>query len=179
MLQQKMKVFAKNVARDMGLIHSVLSIALFFFLFSPPLFAQEGTDIITERYLVALYRNAGNEIKIINPVISMKDYVTYSCSGAEVLTNENDHRIITLIPYAVKVRLAIYRDSILIGVKEFKVRLIPKPTIKMYADHSLVETIDSQNSPISKAIINFTVKAIPDEMLAKDLPYDARYTVKS
>ncbi len=67
----------------------------------------------------------------------------------------------------------------LIGVKEFKVRLIPKPTINIYVDSNLTEPLDCENSLLSKDITYFTVKAIPDPMLAKDLPYDARYKVKS
>jgi hypothetical protein len=140
--------------------------------------AQEGTEIITESFIVALYRNAGNEFKIISPSIVWNDSVRYSCSGAEVFRNGSDHRIVTLMPHAPVVVLSIYRDSTLIGTKKFKVRLIPKPAFKLYADRNLIKTFDSINLPISKATIDFTVQAIPDELLAKDLPQDARYMVK-
>ncbi len=153
-------------------------IALFLCLYNCSLFAQEGIEITTEPYIVALYKNAGNEFKIINPAVAQKDNIRYSCIGATVLPNMSDHRIITLVPHSATIVLSMYRDSTLIGTKQFKVRLIPKPTFKLYADHNLIKTFDSIHAPISKGTVDLTLKAIPDEQLAHDLPNDARYSIK-
>ncbi len=126
------------------ILKNILLVA-FLGLFNLSLFAQEGVEITTDPYVDALYNHCGNEIKIIIPVIFKEDSIRYICRGGEVLVNESDHRIVTLVPHSPHVLLNVYRGSTLIGVKKFKVRLIPKPTFKMYADSNLIENIDSKD----------------------------------
>ena len=91
---------------------------------------KESLEITTEPDIAALYKDSGNEAKIISPAFSGKDNITYTCKGGEVLKNEKDIRFITIVPNSPKVILSIYRDTTLIGTRQFGVRLVPKPTIK-------------------------------------------------
>lgn len=142
------------------------------------LYAQNNLEITTEPVVVALYKNCGNEIKITKPDLSNAN-IQYHCSGATLINREGDIRFITLVPYSPHVILSIYRDSILIGKTQFKVRLINRPTIQLYADSNLIENGVLSTERIKKGISTFTVKAKAGEQTVADVPYDARFTVKS
>src|SRR5690606_12668937 len=82
--------------------------------------------------------------------------------------------IVTVIPTAAKVTLNVRSGGNPIGSQDFKVRLIPKPTIEALVGGKPVDEKRGVAAPGPRAL---TMKAIPDESFAQFLPKDARYRV--
>jgi hypothetical protein len=158
----------------------ILFTLILFLKFSFLGFSQDHSlEVQTVPHVAALYKNCGNEITITNPVMSPKDNVRYECKGGMVMNKYDDVRVVTIVPDSPRVTLSIFRDTLLIGQIEFKVRLINKPTINLYADSNLVENLNPHNVKLSRKTRYITLKAKPDEVFAAFLPQDAKYSVTS
>ena len=82
--------------------------------------------------------------------------------------------MVTVVPNSAEVKLNVYNSGNLLGTENFKVRRIPKPTIKLYNRGKEVNVKQGENI---SGLRQLNIKAIPDESFKTFLPKDARYRV--
>jgi gliding motility-associated protein GldM len=121
----------------------------------------------------ALYRNCGNELNVQVPALGSTYNPVFTASGAQVITG-GPKGMVTLVPSGAKVTLNVASGGYAIGSQDFKVRLIPKPTIECLTGGKPVNEKTGMAAPGPRTL---TMKAVPDESFAAFLPKDARYRV--
>ena len=121
----------------------------------------------------ALYRNCGNELNVQVPALGSTYNPTFKASGAEVIKGAQKG-VVTLVPTGVAVKLDVSSNGNFIGSQDFKVRLVPKPTIEAVSNGKPVDEKQGVASPGPRSI---TMRAVPDESFKAFLPKDARYRV--
>ncbi|MDE0471902.1 MAG: gliding motility protein GldM [Ekhidna sp.] len=121
----------------------------------------------------ALYYNCGNTMIVECQALGNQYSPSFSVNGGDAIKGSQRGEV-TVVPKQRKVTLAVSNAGTLIGNKEFGVRSIPAPDIKVYTSNgkevNLKDGIDS-NTP------SLVLKAIPDESFAQFLPNDARFRV--
>lgn len=120
----------------------------------------------------ALYFNCGNELDVQVPSLGSSYNPTFSVSGGQFVRG-GTRGLITIIPKDSKVLLTVRNEGNLIGTQDFKVRLIPKPEIRVYSGAREVD----QKKGLAKAPRSLQLRAVPDESFAQFLPKDARFKV--
>jgi gliding motility-associated protein GldM len=141
---------------------------------------------ITEEYIVArpviqvqsasvsaLYKNCGNELNVQVPALGSTYNPSFRADGAQCIAGAQKG-VVTVIPSGAKVTLHVGSNGNAIGSQDFKVRLIPKPTIECMAGGKPVNEKTGMAAPGPRTL---TMKAVPDESFAAFLPKDARYRV--
>jgi len=123
----------------------------------------------------ALYKNCGNELNVQVPALGSTYSPSFSASGARVIPGAQKG-LVTLVPDAPNVKLNVSSGGNLIGSQDFKVRLIPKPTIEAFKGATPLNEKQGEVAPGPSSI---TMKAVPDESFKTFLPKDARYAVAS
>jgi len=122
----------------------------------------------------ALYRNCGNELVVSVPALGSTYQPSFAGStGGEFITGSEKGKV-TIIPNSPEVTLKVSSGGNYIGEQKFKVRLVPLPTIELYAGGS---KIDEKAGLDIKRARSLRVAAKPDESFANFLPKDARYNV--
>ncbi|MBX9853766.1 MAG: gliding motility protein GldM [Cytophagaceae bacterium] len=121
----------------------------------------------------ALYKNCGNELNVQVPALGSTYSPSFRADGASVIAG-GQKGIVTVIPTGAKVNLYVSSNGNAIGSQEFKVRLIPKPTIECLAGRTPVNEKTGVPAPGPRSL---QMKAVPDESFAAFLPKDARYKV--
>ncbi|MCS6824514.1 MAG: gliding motility protein GldM [Cytophagaceae bacterium] len=124
--------------------------------------------------VVALYRNCGNELNVQVPALGTAYNPKFTADGAEVITTPGKKGVVTLVPTGTSVKLKVYSNGEYIDDVNFKVRLIPKPTIEAISNGRPVDEKLGMPAPGPRSI---TMKAIADEGFKNSLPNDARYKV--
>ena len=122
----------------------------------------------------ALYLNCGNELNIQVPALGSLYDPKFKVKGGEAIQGSKKG-LVTIVPSKGKVDIDVYSTGNLLSTEHFKVKKIPKPSIKFYAKG---KEIDQKNGvTIAQLPRNIIAKAIPDESFASFLPKDARYKV--
>lgn len=121
----------------------------------------------------ALYKNCGNELNVQVPALGSTYNPSFSASGAQCIPGAQKG-IVTVIPSGAKVTLNVSSNGNAIGSQDFKVRLIPKPTIECLVGGKPVNEKTGVAAPGPRTLV---MKAVPDESFAAFLPKDARYRV--
>ncbi|MDH3708974.1 MAG: gliding motility protein GldM [Cyclobacteriaceae bacterium] len=121
----------------------------------------------------ALYLNCGNELQINCPQLGSAYSPSFTASGAQTIRGAKTGQI-TVVPNAAEVKLNVYNSGNLLGTENFRVKRIPKPTIKLYNRGKEVNVKQGENI---SALRQINIKAIPDESFKTFLPKDARYRV--
>jgi gliding motility-associated protein GldM len=147
---------------------------------------QDTTFKVEEEYIVArpviqvqsasvsaLYRNCGNELNVQVPALGSTYNPSFRADGAGVIQGAQKG-IVTLVPTGAKVTLHVASNGNALGSQEFKVRLIPKPTIECLAGGKPVNEKTGMVAPGPRSL---QMKAVPDESFLAFLPKDARYKV--
>lgn len=150
---------------------------------------RDGTDTtytITEKYTVAqpvidissasvqaLYRNCGNKLNIDVPALGVEYRPVISAEGATVQTVNAKGQVIVL-PTGPTVKLKVSSNGTFIGNKDFKVRVVPRPTIEVKIGGKTPNAISGISMTEVRSI---QVKAIADKEFAAALPDDAIYRV--
>ena len=80
----------------------------------------------------ALYYNCGNELDVQVPSLGTSYNPSFPVGGGQFIKGRK-RGLVTIIPKGSKVTLTVKNEGNLIGRQNFKVRLIPKPEIKIYA----------------------------------------------
>jgi gliding motility-associated protein GldM len=147
---------------------------------------RDTTFEVTEEYIVArpviqvqsasvsaLYKNCGNELNVQVPALGSTYSPAFRADGATCIPGAQKG-MVTLIPSGSKVTLHVASGGNPIGSQDFKVRLIPKPSIEVLAGGKPVNEKTGVPSPGPRSL---TMKAVADESFAAFLPKDARYAV--
>jgi len=121
----------------------------------------------------ALYLNCGNELQINCPQLGSAYSPNFTASGANTIRGAKTG-MVTVVPNSAEVKLNVYNSGNLLGTENFKVRRIPKPTIKLYNRGKEVNVKQGENI---SGLRQLNIKAIPDESFKTFLPKDARYRV--
>eukprot|EP01132_Coremiostelium_polycephalum_P000275 gene275-360_t len=121
----------------------------------------------------ALYLNAGNELNIHVPALGINYQPKFTAEGAVVLPGQGKG-LVTLIPNAPEVKLAVYNHNSLLDTITFKVRTIPKPTIQITSGGKPLNERQGMPAPGPRRL---EIKALADEGFKVFLPKDARYRV--
>ena len=147
---------------------------VFLFLFSLNCFAQDNTNSIDFEFdtnyinsTPSLYLKCANDIRFSIFDATNLEKLEYKVTGADLIVEDKSNHIV-LIPNASKVTLEVLYHGKTIKEQDFKVKLIPKPILK-------VEQISEE------ALTSFPQKldvyVLPDTTFIKESPRDARYRV--
>ena len=121
----------------------------------------------------ALYLNCGNELQVNCPQLGSNYSPSFKASGASTIKGAKTGQV-TVVPNAAEVKLNVFNSGNLLGTENFKVRRVPKPTIKLFNRGKEVNVKQGENI---SALRQLNIKAIPDESFKAFLPKDARYRV--
>ena len=120
----------------------------------------------------ALYYNCGNKLDVQVPALGNQYNPNFSASGGDALKGSQRGQV-TLVPRSRKLTLTVSSGGNTIGTREFGVRDIPAPEIKVFTSQGEVnykEGID-YNTP------ELFLRAVPDESFAQFLPDDAKFRI--
>jgi len=120
----------------------------------------------------ALYYNCGNKLDVQVPALGNQYNPTFNANGGDALKGSQRGQV-TLVPRSRKLTLTVSSGGNTIGSREFGVRDIPAPEIKVFTNQGEVnykEGID-YNTP------ELFLRAIPDQSFAQFLPDDAKFRI--
>ncbi len=120
----------------------------------------------------ALYYNCGNALDVQVPALGTSYNPSFSAKGGDAIKGSQTGQV-TVVPKANKVTLTVSSNGNVIGTREFGVRGIPAPDIKVFTsagEVNLKEGIPSRTPELF-------LRAIPDESFAQFLPNDAKFRV--
>ncbi len=120
----------------------------------------------------ALYYNCGNAMDVQVPALGTQYNPSFSAKGGEAIKGSTKGSV-TVVPKSSKVALTVSSNGNVIGTREFGVRQIPAPDIKVFTDRGEVNLKDGIPARTSKIYL----RAIPDASFAEFLPNDAQFIV--
>ncbi|MFK7953131.1 MAG: gliding motility protein GldM [Ekhidna sp.] len=120
----------------------------------------------------ALYYNCGNEMDVQVPALGTQYNPTFRAKGGDAIKGSTKG-MVTVVPKSGKVALTVLSNGNAIGTREFGVRQIPAPDIKVFTDRGEVNLKDG----ISARTRKIYLRAIPDPSFAEFLPKDAKFIV--
>ncbi len=123
-----------------------------------------------------VYRNCISRFKVSYPVFSMKEDISYELIGGELNVDKDSNNIIYINSFSPKPILRIFKNKKMIGETKFRVRLIPKPELRVFAD-SVIKNTGKDDNRIKKATKNISVKAVADITFQRMCPMEANYRV--
>lgn len=126
---------------------------------------------VTADAVKALYRNCGNVLNVQVPELGAAYNPTFDITGGTV-QKSSERGVVTVSPNAARVSLTVKNNGAVIGTEKFRVKPIPKPTVKLYAGNKELNLRKG-----GAMLRRLQVKAIPDRDFAEFLPNDARYRV--
>ncbi len=121
----------------------------------------------------ALYLNCGNELNVQVPALGPSYNPSFKVKGGNFMLGQGKG-LVTVIPKSPEVELQVYNDNNLLGTQIFKVRTIPKPTIRVTSRNNEVNEKKGVPAPGPRFL---ELKAIADQSFQEFLPKDARYRV--
>lgn len=120
----------------------------------------------------ALYYNCGNALDVQVPALGTAYNPSFSAKGGDAIKGSQTGQV-TVVPRAQKVTLTVSSNGNVIGSREFSVRSIPAPDIKVFTSAGEVNLKEG----ISARTPELFLRAIPDESFAQFLPNDAKFKV--
>ncbi len=123
----------------------------------------------------ALYANCGNDLNINVPALGADYRPSFSASGASVVQGAKAGDV-TIIPTGTEVSISVSSGGNMIGTEKFKVRPVPKPAVKPFANGRELNIKMGLDAPYPTSI---EMRAVPEEGFAALLPKDARFKVAS
>lgn len=120
----------------------------------------------------ALYYNCGNALDVQVPALGTSYNPSFSAKGGDAIKGSQTGQV-TVVPNASKVTLTVSSNGNVIGTREFGVRGIPAPDIKVFTSAGEV----NQKEGIPARTPELFLRAIPDESFAQFLPNDAKFRV--
>jgi len=121
----------------------------------------------------ALYLNCGNELNIQVPALGVYYNPKFVAEGGTIISGSKKG-LITIIPKAKEVKIAVYNDGTFIESLTYSVRAIPKPELKITSNGVVVNEKDGMDL---SSLRSLEAKVIADEGFKTFLPNDARYRV--
>jgi gliding motility-associated protein GldM len=134
-------------------------------------FVAKPTYNIETATLPALYLGCSNKLSIVSPGLGALWQPSFSGDGGEVIPNDGRGKV-TVVPSSAQFTLNINNQGNLIGKENFKVRTVPRPDLKLYANGS---EADEKKGIAASAIRFVEVKCFADESFKTTNPEDARF----
>jgi gliding motility-associated protein GldM len=149
----------------------------------------DTTFVVEEEYIVAkpviqiqsasvqaLYANCGNELKVAVPALGASYAPSFSGAGANFIQGANKGDV-TIVPTSMgEVTLNVSSGGNMIGSEKFKVRPVPRPDVRAYANSKEVDLKTGISAPYPSSL---ELRAIAEEGFANFLPKDAQFRVSS
>jgi gliding motility-associated protein GldM len=120
----------------------------------------------------ALYYNCGNALDVQVPALGTSYNPSFTAKGGDAIKGSQTGQV-TVVPRTQKVTLTVSSGGNVIGSREFSVRGIPAPDIKVFTSAGEVNLKEG----ISARTPELFIRAIPDESFAQFLPNDAKFRV--
>lgn len=120
----------------------------------------------------ALYYNCGNALDVQVPALGTSYNPSFSAKGGDAIKGSETGKV-TVVPNSRKVTLTVSSNGNVIGAREFGVRAIPAPDIKVLSSAGEVNLKDG----IPFRTPELVLRAVADESFASFLPNDARFRV--
>jgi gliding motility-associated protein GldM len=120
----------------------------------------------------ALYYNCGNAMDVQVPALGTQYNPSFSARGGDAIKGSTKGQV-TVVPNSGKVVLTVSSNGSVIGSREFGVRQIPAPDIKVYTDQGEVNLKDGMAARTPKIYL----RAEPDASFKEFLPNDANFIV--
>ena len=125
--------------------------------------------------LQALYANCNNELDIQVPSLGTSYNPSFRSAEATIIKG-NKTGLVTVIPKGrSKVKLAVRNDGQTLDVVTFDVKRIPPPS---YEIKSRGKEINLKHGLSVAQLSTMSVKAIPEENFAREVPKDAKYRIR-
>jgi gliding motility-associated protein GldM len=121
----------------------------------------------------ALYANCGNELNIAVPALGAEYRPSFSGSGAQFIQGSRTGDVM-IVPTGTEVSLSVSSGGNLIGTEKFKVRPVPRPSVKPFAGGRELNIKLGLDAPYPTSI---DMRALAEEGFAALLPKDARFKV--
>lgn len=135
-----------------------------YFIAKPVIKVQSGN-------VSALYLNCGNDLQVDVPALGASYDPSFTATGAEVIRS-GDKGKITVVPNAANVELSVSSGGSKIGTEKFKVKLLPKPDLKVLNNGKPIDEKQGGACPrLLKAV------ATAEASVKEAIPKDARYKV--
>jgi gliding motility-associated protein GldM len=135
-----------------------------YFIAKPVIKVQSGN-------VSALYLNCGNDLQIDVPALGASYDPSFSASGAEIIKGGKAGAI-TVVPNGANVELGVSSGGNKIGTEKFKVKLLPKPDIKIMANGKEIDQKLGGTCPRALKAV-----AVAEQSVKDAIPKDARYKV--
>ncbi len=135
-----------------------------YFIAKPVIKVQSGN-------VSALYLNCGNDLQIDVPALGASYDPSFSASGAEIIKGGKAGSI-TVVPTGASVELGVSSGGNKIGTEKFKVKLLPKPEIKITANGKEIDQKMGGTCPRA-----LKASAVAEQSVKDAIPKDARYKV--
>ncbi|WP_420316890.1 gliding motility protein GldM [Ekhidna sp.] len=120
----------------------------------------------------ALYFNCGNALDVQVPALGTSYNPSFTAKGGDAIKGSQTGQV-TVVPRSQKVTLTVSSGGNVIGSRDFSVRGIPAPDIKVFTGAGEVNLKEG----ISARTPELFLRAIPDESFAQFLPNDAKFRV--
>ncbi len=120
----------------------------------------------------ALYYNCGNALDVQVPALGNQYNPSFTAKGGDAIKGSARGQV-TLVPKSRKLTMTVSSGGNVVGSREFGVRAIPAPTIKVFTSQGEInykEGIDV-NTP------EIYLRAFADESFAEFLPNDAKFRI--
>ncbi len=137
-----------------------------YFVAKPTLLIQAGS-------VPGLYKNCGNELVVNVPELGAEYNPTFNVTGGRIIRGAQKNKI-TILPDAPRVELKVHSNGIYIGKQDYRVMLIPLPTIEVRLNGREVNPLTGI-TPNQIPRLQFHV--IPDKGFKDFLPREARYGI--
>lgn len=121
----------------------------------------------------ALYYNCGNALDVQVPALGTQYNPSFSAKGGRAIKGSTKGAV-TVVPKSRKVTLTVSSNGNVVGSRNFGVRAIPAPEVKVFGSNG--KPVDLKKGISSRASAIY-IKAIPDNSFKEFLPKDARFKV--
>lgn len=135
-------------------------------------FVSKPVIQIQSQSVNALYLNCGNALDVQVPALGNAYNPSFSANGGDAIKGSAKGQV-TVVPKSRKVTLTVSSNGNRIGTREFGVRAIPAPDIKVFTERGEINL----KTGISARTPRIQIKAIPDQSFAEFLPNDAKFRV--
>ncbi|MEP1095029.1 MAG: gliding motility protein GldM [Cyclobacteriaceae bacterium] len=135
-------------------------------------FVSKPVIQIQSQSVNALYLNCGNKLDVQVPALGNAYNPTFRAQGGDALKGSERGQV-TVVPKSRKVVLTVSSNGNTIGSREFGVRAIPAPAIKVGTDQGEVNLKDGIPAKTPRLFLI----AEPDASFKEFLPDDAKFIV--
>ncbi len=122
----------------------------------------------------ALYYNCGNALDVQVPALGTSYNPSFRAKGGDAIKGSQTGQV-TVVPKSKKITLIVSSNGNVVGSRQFSVRGIPAPDIKVFTSAGEV----NMKEGISARTPELFLRAIPDESFAQFLPNDSKFRVAS